>query len=249
MTSPSTAWPAAVASGFPESVPAWYTGPVGASCRAHGPAAERADGQAAADHLAEAPQVGRDPDIAVAPPTPSRKPVITSSKMRSAPTRSHAARSPSKNPGAGATRFMLAATGSTISTATESVELGHRVVLDDQGVGDRGPGHTGRAGPAEHGHPAAAPGQHGVGVTVVAAVELHHAVAPGDPPRQPEHAHGGLGPRRHQPDPLASRHPGADVLGQEHLAGGGRAEGRPACRRLAIASVTTGWAWPSRMAP
>ena len=44
-----------MASGFPDSVPAWYTGPSG---REHvhdvGPTAEGADGQAAADDLAEA---------------------------------------------------------------------------------------------------------------------------------------------------------------------------------------------------
>ena len=58
LTSSSTARPAAVASGFPDSVPAWYTGPTGASCGQQLPAAaERADRQPAADHLAEAPQV------------------------------------------------------------------------------------------------------------------------------------------------------------------------------------------------
>ena len=67
---------------------------------------------------------GVTPDQAVAPPGPSRKPVMTSSKIRSAPAASHAARSASRKPGAGRTRFMLAATGSTITQATRSSSAG-----------------------------------------------------------------------------------------------------------------------------
>ena len=49
---------------------------------------------------------------------------MTSSKTRSAPVASQAARSPSRNPGTGATRFMLAATGSTMTQATRSSRAG-----------------------------------------------------------------------------------------------------------------------------
>ena len=63
---------------------------------------------------------GCTPTAAVAPPRPRRKPVITSSKIKSAPARSHAARSPSRNPASGATSPMFAATGSTITQATDS---------------------------------------------------------------------------------------------------------------------------------
>ena len=49
---------------------------------------------------------------------------MTSSKTSSAPAASHAARSPSRNPGAGSTRFMLAATGSTMTHATRSSSSG-----------------------------------------------------------------------------------------------------------------------------
>ena len=45
---------------------------------------------------------------------------MTSSKISRAPARSQAARSPSRNPGTGATRPMLAATGSTMTQATAS---------------------------------------------------------------------------------------------------------------------------------
>src|SRR6185312_1231827 len=67
---------------------------------------------------------GDTPDQTVAPPGPIRNPVITSSKMSSAPAASHAARSPARKPGAGGTRFMFAATGSTITQATSSSSAG-----------------------------------------------------------------------------------------------------------------------------
>ena len=70
---------------------------------------------------------GRTPDHAEAPPSPSRKPVITSSKTSRAPAASQAARSPSRKPGAGATRPMLAATASTITQATRSSSSGTRL--------------------------------------------------------------------------------------------------------------------------
>ena len=55
----SAASPAAVASGFPDSVPAWYTGAErGEVVHEVGPAAEGADVEPAADDLAEAGQVG-----------------------------------------------------------------------------------------------------------------------------------------------------------------------------------------------
>jgi len=63
-------------------------------------------------------------DQPVAPAEPRRNPVITSSKIKSAPAASQAARSPSRKPGVGATRFMLAATGSTITQATLSSSAG-----------------------------------------------------------------------------------------------------------------------------
>ena len=67
---------------------------------------------------------GLNPDQPVAPSGPRRKPVITSSKINSAPAASQAARSPSRNPAAGETRFMFAATGSTITQATRSSSAG-----------------------------------------------------------------------------------------------------------------------------
>ncbi len=57
------------------------------------------------------------PYSACAPPSATRKPVITSSKISTLPCRSHTARSVSRNPGAGSTQFMLPATGSTMMQA------------------------------------------------------------------------------------------------------------------------------------
>src|SRR5207244_1657562 len=53
-----------------------------------------------------------------APPRPRRKPVITSSKMSSAPQARVASRRAMRNPGCGGTTPMLAATGSTITAAS-----------------------------------------------------------------------------------------------------------------------------------
>ncbi len=67
---------------------------------------------------------GTTPVVSVAPPTATRKPVMTSSNSSRAPAASHAFRRPSRKPGAGGTRPMLAATGSTQTTATSSVISG-----------------------------------------------------------------------------------------------------------------------------
>ena len=64
------------------------------------------------------------PNTAWAPPRAIRKPVMTSSKINRAPTRSHSARRPARNPPTGATNPMLAATGSTITQATVSSSVG-----------------------------------------------------------------------------------------------------------------------------
>ncbi len=168
-----------------------------------GPPAEGADGEAATDHLAEAPQVGDDARPRGGAPGPRRNPVMTSSNTSSDPAASQAARRPSRNPDAGATRFMFAATGSTMTQATEASISGTVVVGGDDRVGHGGGGDAGRPRQPQHRDPAAAAGQQRVGVAVVAAVELHDPVAPGDPAGEPERAHRRLGPRRHEADLLA----------------------------------------------
>ena len=111
------------------------------------------------------------------------------------------------------------------------VELGDGVVGHDLGVGDRTGRHPGGPGPAQHRHAAAPAGEEPVGVPVVAAVELDHAVPAGGAAGEAHCAHGGLGPRGDQPDLLAPGHALADGLGQEDLARSGSPEGRPPRRR------------------
>ena len=91
----SAARPAAVASGFPDSVPAWYTGPSGASSSisAAGPPTA-ASGSPPPTTLPKIERSGVMPKRSCAPPTPTRKPVITSSNTSSAPLRVHRSRRP-----------------------------------------------------------------------------------------------------------------------------------------------------------
>ena len=139
--------PAAVASGFPDRVPAWYTGPSGREVVHHvGPPTERADVEAAADHLAEAGEVGRDAEQALraAPAHPEAGDHLVEDQQRTDPVAlgpqpGEEARRPA------ATRPMLAATGSTMTHATRLVERGHLVVGRDGRLRHGGGGHAGRA--------------------------------------------------------------------------------------------------------
>src|SRR5713226_869697 len=58
---------------------------------------------------------------ACAPPYETRNPVITSSKISSAPDTSQISRSPARKPSAGGTHPMFPATGSTMMAATSSL--------------------------------------------------------------------------------------------------------------------------------
>ena len=110
-----------MASGFPDSVPAWYTGPIGASSDMTSRRPPKAPtGKPPPITLPKHHRSGRTPRSSDAPPAPRRNPVMTSSKISSAPARSHAWRSPSRNPATGATSPMLAATGSTMTAATSA---------------------------------------------------------------------------------------------------------------------------------
>ncbi len=60
---------------------------------------------------------GRTPETSCTPPRATRKPVMTSSKISTAPCRSQTLRSASRKPGAGSTMFMLPAMGSTMMQA------------------------------------------------------------------------------------------------------------------------------------
>ena len=76
---------------------------------------------------------------------------------------------------------MFAATGSTSTAATDSSSVGHLVVGRDDGVGDRARGDARRTRKSHLGDAAAARDEQGVGVTVIAAVELQDLVATGVP--------------------------------------------------------------------
>ena len=169
---PSAASPAAVASGLPASVPAWNTGPSGDSVSITSRRPPTAPiGRPPPMTLPNVVRSGVTSYLAWAPPSSRRNPVITSSNTSSAPTRSHSARSPSRNPAAGATTPMLAATGSTITAATCVVELGHRRCTARRA--SRRPHRPARrrCPAAERRHTAAAGGEQRVGGAVEVAVE------------------------------------------------------------------------------
>ena len=111
-----------MASGFPESVPAWYTAPSGASS-VHdvGAAADRGEREAAADDLAEDREVGRDaePALRAAGPDAEAGDHLVEHEERAVRGRSGARRR-SRKPAPGGTRPMLAAIGSTSTAASSS---------------------------------------------------------------------------------------------------------------------------------
>ena len=164
--------------------------------------------------------------------------MITSSKTSSAPEASQRRRSASRNPGAGGTQPMFPATGSTKIAArsppwrsTAAAAALEVVVVDDDGVGDDRGRDAGRGRDAERRQPRAGLGEERVGVAVVAAGELEHAVAAGVRPREPQRRHRRLGPRGDEPHLLDRRHRVDDLRGELDLALGRRAEARAVARR------------------
>ena len=115
-----------------------------------------------------------------APPYAMRKPVMTSSKSRSAPCSRADLAQALEEAGPGGTTPMFAATGSTATSAISLAALGehgsHRVevvVRHGERVLRGALGHAGRAGDAERREPAAAAlREQRVRVPVVAALEL-----------------------------------------------------------------------------
>src|SRR5262245_41200774 len=114
----SVASPAAVASGFPDSVPAWYTGPDGASRSMISARPPKA--------AAGSPPPITLPNVIRSPATPSRpyqpdlvtrKPVSTSSMTSSAPNSAQSPASSSLNPADGGTTPMFAGQASVITHA------------------------------------------------------------------------------------------------------------------------------------
>ena len=114
----SVARPAATATGLPDSVPAWYTGPFGASLSMTSARPPKAPtGMPPPMTLPSVVRSGLMPSSFCAQPRSTRKPVITSSKISSAPCASHSRRIVAMNSAVGLTRFMLPAKGSTMMQA------------------------------------------------------------------------------------------------------------------------------------
>ena len=118
--------PHAVATGLPDKVPAWYTGPSGASSSITARLAPKAaSGMPPPITLPNTLMSGSKPGIALAyrlcaPPSATRKPVITSSNTSSAPCRVHSSRKRFMNGTPARTKFMLPAIGSIITQAIAS---------------------------------------------------------------------------------------------------------------------------------
>ena len=178
---------------------------------------------------------GSTPKRSWAPPQATRKPVMTSSKMSTAPCLVHSSRQASRKPGCGGTTPMLPATGSTMSAAISSPRssnsLGQRgdvVVLDQQRVGRRALGDAGAVGQREREHAAAGGGQEAVRVAVVAADELDDLLAAGEAAGDAHGAHRRLGARVDHAHELDGRHGLADEARQLDLELRGRAVARAA---------------------
>ena len=205
-----------MASGFPLSVPAWYTAPSGRELVHHvGPAADRGEREPAADDLAEDRQVRVEPEAdlraAEAEPEPGDDLVEDEAARRA--RRSDAARC-SRKPGSGRDEAHVGGDrldehgGELVTVGVErGVERGDVVVRDDDRVGDRARGDAGRAREPERGDAAARGDEQRVEVAVVAAGELHDLVATGGAAGEADRGHRRLGAARHEPHLLDARDP------------------------------------------
>jgi len=113
--------PAAIATGFPDSVPAWYTGPSGA--RRPITSARPPNAAAGSPPLITLPNVNRSASTGSRPYQPdqlTRNPVITSSTTSRAPCAAVMRRSASLKPGSGGTAPMLPGLASVIRQAISS---------------------------------------------------------------------------------------------------------------------------------
>ena len=148
-----------------------------------------------------------------APPSATRKPVITSSNTSSAPCCVHSSRSVFMKGTLARTKFMLPAIGSIITQAMSRavqreglLELREVVVLEHQRVLHHLGRHAGAGRVAEGGQARAGLDQQRVGMAVVAALELDDLAAAGGAARQADRAHRRLGARADQAHLLHGRH-------------------------------------------
>ena len=190
-------------------------------------AAQGTDGQPAADDLAETPKIGGDagPGGGAAGSDPEPRDDLVEDQQR--PGGIACTAQGSQEPGAGWHEVHVGRHRLDNDAGHLGVQFRHHVVGRHDRVRHGSLRHADRSRKPEHGHPAAAAGQEPVGVAVITAVELHHAVPTRDPASQAHGAHGRLRPRRDEPHLLATGHPLADRLGQEHLSRSGRPECGP----------------------
>ena len=99
--------------------------PSGRSFHDFAPCRRSAEGMPPPNDLAEVDRIGRDAEQALGALRPTRKPVITSSKISTAPFRGQLAHR-FEEFGVGAIRFMLPTTGSTMTAAMRSPCLARR---------------------------------------------------------------------------------------------------------------------------
>ena len=161
---------------------------------------------------------GRTPSRPWAPPRATRKPVITSSKISSAPTRSHSARRPSRKPGRGGTRSHVRGDRLDDHARRLVVELGDCVVRRHDRVRHLRVGDTSATRQSESGDPTAPSHEQRVGVPVIVAGELHQLAPSGEAAGQSDRAHRRLGAAAHQAHLLDRTDSIDDRLGQLHFA-------------------------------
>ena len=174
------------------------------------------------------------PNRSWAPPRAMRNPVITSSKMSSAPWAVVCSRRASRKPGLGSQDADVGADrldddrGDLVRVAAEHLGDRRDVVVRDHDRVPRGRGgDPGRAGHGQRGQPGPRLDEQAVAVAVVATRELDDEVAAGRSAREPDRAHHRLGAGRDEAQPLHRRHRVADPLAELDLAGGGRPEREP----------------------
>ena len=169
------------------------------------------------------------------PPGATRNPLMTSSKISSAPLSSAPARSSSRKPSDGSDEAHVGRVGlgEDRGELVEGERLGERGGIvprhDDRARGDLGR-HAGRGGDALRRQTAAGVGEQAVDVAVVRAGELQELRAAGDGAGEADRAHRSLGAGRRHAQHLHARHAPADLVGEVDLGDRRRAERRPALR-------------------
>ena len=163
------------------------------------------------------------------PPRPTRKPLITSSRISSAPCSRHSAASVRSHSSRCGRRPKFAGNGSTMAAAiARAVLLEHppqRVVVvercDERVTEDPVRDTIARGGDVlafdslvAQGKPAAGADEHGVGVAVITPLEFEDAGPAGCRPRDPQCRHHGFGAGRDESDTFDPRQPAGDPFGK-----------------------------------